>query len=133
MSDGTFQGRAVPQLHELEREIMEELWARERATVREVHEALNERAATARAYTTVMTVMGRLAAKGVVTREREGRQDVYTPALQRDAWMQARAAVDVDELVEDFGDVALAQFARHIERLDPERRERLRRLVEGDG
>lgn len=123
---------AAPQLHELEREIMEQLWSRDRATVREVHEALNARSATSRAYTTVMTVMGRLAAKGVVRRHREGRSDVYAPALTRDEWMRARAEVDVDGLIEDFGDVALAHFARHVERLDPERREALRKLVEGD-
>lgn len=123
----------APQLHELEREIMEELWGRESATVREIHDALNARSGTARAYTTVMTVMSRLAAKGIVTRRRQGRCDVYAAGMTRDAWVRARAAVDVDELLEDFGDVALAHFARHLDGLDPARREALRKLVEGDG
>lgn len=123
----------VPQLHELERQIMEQLWARDSATVREVHDALNERSSAPRAYTTVMTVMGRLAAKGLVSRRRRGRTDVYAPSLSREEWVRARAAVDVDVLLEDFGDVALAHFARHVENLDAERRESLRRLVEGDG
>lgn len=112
---------------------MEELWTRDSATVREIHDALNARGTTQRAYTTVMTVLSRLAAKGVVSRRRQGRSDVYAAGLSRDAWMRARAAADVDELLGDFGDVALAHFARHVERLDPERRERLRRLVQGDG
>jgi predicted transcriptional regulator len=125
--------QAAPQLHELEREIMEELWARDSATVREIHDALNARSGTVRAYTTVMTVMSRLAAKGVVSRRRQGRSDVYAAGMTREAWVRARAAADVDELLEDFGDVALAHFARHLDGLDPERREALRRLVEGNG
>lgn len=123
----------APHLHELEREIMEELWARGAATVREIHLALSARSRTERAYTTVLTVMGRLAAKGVLSRRREGRADVYQAALTREAWVSARAAIDVDELLDDFGDVALAHFARHVEGLDPERRARLRRLLENDG
>ncbi len=133
MVDEQNRRKSAPQLHELEREIMEELWTRDSATVREIHDALNARGTTQRAYTTVMTVLSRLAAKGVVSRRRQGRSDVYAAGLSRDAWMRARAAADVDELLGDFGDVALAHFARHVERLDPERRERLRRLVEGDG
>lgn len=111
---------------------MEELWTRERATVRQIHDALNARSGTERAYTTVMTVMSRLAAKGVVHRQREGRSDVYSAAMTRDAWVRARAAADVDELLDDFGDVALAHFAQRLDALDPQRREALRKLVEGD-
>lgn len=122
--------RVVPTLHPLERELMEELWTRDSATVREIHEALNARSQTARAYTTVMTVLGRLAEKGIVHRSRQGRSDVYRAALGRDTWVQERAAVDVDGLLADFGDVALAHFARHLDGLDPDRRAALRRLVE---
>ena len=34
--------------------------------------------------------------------------------------------------MEDFGDLALAHFARHIQGLDPQRLETLRRLAESD-
>jgi predicted transcriptional regulator len=121
-----------PILHALESEIMEELWARSEATVRDVHEALNARGAKVRAYTTLLTVMTRLDAKGLLVRRRAGRLDVYAPAMPRDAYLQARAECEVAALVADFGDLALAHFARHIGTLDPERLEKLRRLASGD-
>jgi len=123
---------APPVLHALESEVMEELWARSEATVREVQEALNARAEKVRAYTTVLTVMTRLDGKGLLVRRRAGRLDVYSPAMSRDAYLQARAEAEVEALVEGFGDLALAHFARHISGLDPERLRKLRGLAAGD-
>lgn len=122
---------APPPLHELESEVMEEVWARREATVRDVQESLNARNEKARAYTTLLTVMTRLDGKGLLVRRRAGRLDVYAPAMSREAYLEARAAAEVSALVEDFGDLALAHFARHVDRLDPERLERLRRLADG--
>jgi predicted transcriptional regulator len=122
---------APPPLHALESEVMHELWARSEATVRDVQEALNARGGKVRAYTTVLTVMTRLDGKGLLVRRRAGRLDVYAPAMSRDAYLQARAESQVQALVEDFGDLALAHFARHIGELDPERLQKLRRLAEG--
>ena len=85
-----------PVLHcTLESEVMEELWARSEATVREVQEALNARGGKVRAYTTLLTVMTRLDAKGLLVRRRAGRLDVYAPAIARDAYLQARAEAEV--------------------------------------
>ena len=123
---------APPPLHELEGEIMEEVWDRGECTVRDVLDALNARSATARAYTTVMTVMQRLDGKGLLRRERAGRRDVYVAALSRGEYAQARAGAQVGALVDEYGDVALAHFARHMSRLDPARREQIRRLAGGD-
>jgi len=121
-----------PPLHELEAEIMDEVWARDAATVRDVLDALNARSPTPRAYTTVMTVMQRLDGKGLLERERDGRRDVYVAALSRDEYAQARAGAQVGALVDEYGDVALAHFARHMSQLDPMRREQIRRLAGGD-
>ena len=77
--------------------------------------------------------MQRLHAKDVLRRERRGRHDVYVPALSRDEFAQARAGVEFGALVDEYGDVALAQFARHMAQLDPKRREQIRRLARGDG
>ena len=121
---------APPPLHELESEIMEEMWGRGEATVREVLAALNARGGKVRAYTTLLTVMTRLDAKGLLVRRRAGRLDVYAPALTRDEYFHTRAEAEVAALVEDFGDLALAHFARHIQQLDPQRLETLRRLAD---
>jgi predicted transcriptional regulator len=122
---------APPALHALEAEIMDEVWGRGEATVREVQEGLNARGGKVRAYTTMLTVMTRLDAKGLLVRRRAGRLDVYAPALSRDAYQRARAEARVEALVQDYGDLALAHFARHIGDLDPKRLETLRRLAGG--
>jgi predicted transcriptional regulator len=120
-----------PVLHELEAEVMEEVWRRHECTVREVREALNARTDFQRAYTTIMTVMQRLDGKGLLQRERNGRHDVYVPALTREEYAQARSGAEVGALVDEYGDVALAHFARHMSALDPKRREQIRRLARG--
>ena len=121
-----------PPLHELETEIMEEVWNGGERTVREVLEALNARSAPQRAYTTILTVMQRLHAKDVLRRKRDGRHDVYVAALTREQYAQARAEAEVGALVSEYGDVALAHFARHMSQLDPKRREQIRRLSRRD-
>jgi BlaI family transcriptional regulator, penicillinase repressor len=118
-----------PVLHELEAEIMDEVWRQESATVRSVTEALNRKAATPRAYTTYMTVMRRLNDKGLLDRTRSGRQDSYVPRLTREQYMELRAGAQVRGLVDEFGDVALAHFAKSLDTLDPARRRQLRRLA----
>jgi predicted transcriptional regulator len=120
-----------PALHELEAEVMEEAWRRDEVTVRQVLEALN-RGSKQRAYTTVMTIMARLDEKGLLERRRQGRADLYKPRLSREQYLAARAEAQVDELVADYGDVALAHFARQLEGLDGRRRAALRKLAEGE-
>ena len=80
-------------LGDLERAVMDHLWAAnvgphpgERTTtgvtVREVHEVIG--AQRDLAYTTLMTVLDRLAKKGLVDRVRDGRAWRYTAASSRD-------------------------------------------------
>lgn len=120
---------APPQLHELEAEIMEEVWRLGEASVRKVLEALNARSSRPRAYTTVMTVMNRLDSKELLSRRREGRSDIYRARLTREEYFEARAGNEVGALVDTYGDLALVHFARHMNALDPKRREQLRRLA----
>ena len=119
-----------PELHELESEVMEDVWSRDgEVAVREVMEALNKRTKKPRAYTTYMTILGRLYAKGLVTRRREGKTDFYTPTFTREEYADLRAQAGVDSLVEQYGDAALNHFARQMARLDPDRRRQLQRLA----
>jgi predicted transcriptional regulator len=118
-----------PRLHPLEAEVMEEVWRQGTTTVRRVMEVLNEGAARGRAYTTYMTIMARLHRKGLLARKREGKTDFYTPVLSREEYQEALAQREVGELVEEFGDVALAHFAREMAKLDRKRQEQLRRLA----
>ena len=117
-----------PHLHELEALVMEEVWRQGGVTVRDVLTALN-RDTKKRAYTTVMTIMSRLDAKGMLTRNRQGKSDLYRPVMSREQYMDSRAASEVEALVDQFGDVALAHFAERVERLDPRRLQALRDLA----
>jgi predicted transcriptional regulator len=121
-----------PALHELEGAVMEEVWRRAEATVRDVLEALNSSASRVRAYTTVMTVMSKLHSKGLLDRRREGKTDIYRPVMSREQYLEARARAEVGALVDEYGEIALVHFARQMADLDPERREQLRRLARSD-
>jgi predicted transcriptional regulator len=119
-----------PALHQLETQVMEEVWKRgEEATVRDVLEALNK-GRKKRAYTTIMTIMARLDEKGLLRRRKRGKTHVYRAAMSRAEYLEARAQSEVDELVADYGDLALAHFARQLGTLDPKRRDQLRKLAE---
>nr|WP_296065979.1 BlaI/MecI/CopY family transcriptional regulator [uncultured Actinoplanes sp.] len=98
-------------LGDLEREVMTQLWeSGESLTVRQVHERLNRDRDLA--YTTVMTVLDRLAKKGVVTREKEDRAYRYAPAQTRE---EMTAAVMLDALSSSPDqDAALAYFVGQL-------------------
>jgi predicted transcriptional regulator len=121
-----------PPLGDLEADVMEHLWRQGEANVRSVLQALNATAEKARAYTTVMTVMGNLDRKGMLTRRREGKTDIYTPVMSREQYLDARARAEAGALVGRYGDAALMAFAREMDRLDPEQRRQLRRLARDD-
>jgi BlaI family transcriptional regulator, penicillinase repressor len=121
----------APALHELEAEVMDAMWKLEEASVRDVMDALNRAGSKPRAYTTYMTILSRLNGKGLLTRRREGKTDIYTPVHTREEYADLRAEAEVAALVETFGDVALSHFARQVADLDPERRKALERLARG--
>jgi predicted transcriptional regulator len=122
---------APPPIPELERLVMEEIWGQGEATVRSVRDALNAGVGQPeRAYTTVLTILQRLDAKGLVLRHRNGKTDLYSAALPREEYLGARAEAEVSELLEQYGELALVQFARRMAALDPQRRDALRRLAE---
>ena len=121
-----------PPVQGLEAEALDAVRDLGEASVREVMERLNANASAPRAYTTYMTTLARLDAKGLLTRRREGKTDFYAAAHSREEYADLRAGAGVDELVDAFGDVALGHFARQIAQLDPERRAALERLTRGD-
>ena len=121
-------------LGDLESDIMEIVWERGRVSVRQVLEVLTAERPGSVAYTTVMTVMQRLAEKGLLGRERAGNTDHYAARQSREAFFAESSGQIVRALVEDFGDIAIAQFLAEIERIDPARLRRLRdRAGLGDG
>jgi len=67
----------TPKLTDAELEIMHVVWELDGATVRTVHDRLNQRRTLA--YTTVMTMMNILEEKGHLTRRKQGRAYRYEP------------------------------------------------------
>src|SRR5271154_740875 len=84
--------RSLLDLAPLELDCMNTLWPIGEGTVREIRDLLAAR--RPRAYTTIMTIMDRLARKGVVERAKAGRAYVYRPRLTvEDARAQALGQV----------------------------------------
>lgn len=107
----------------LEAEVVRAVWSAKGAvSVRDVLARLNRDRRDALAYTTVMTVMSRLAEKEILRRRQDGRAYLYESAAT-DA-----ASIAVRNLMRDFGESAVAQFVDEA-RADPKLLRRLERLL----
>jgi predicted transcriptional regulator len=112
----------VPNLGELERAVMERLWAAPGSlTARDVQEGLT----TNPAATTVLTVLGRLQRKGLVTRERDGRAHHYRAVGSREDHVAELMNVALDTAADRS-----AALARFVGSIPPEERARLRDLLD---
>ena len=117
MTDPTAKARSpkhsLLDLAPLELDCMKTLWPVGEATVREIRERLAPR--LPRAYTTIMTIMDRLARKGVVERRKTGRAYVYRPVLAaEDARAQALRQV-IENFFEGSKEALLAQLGNPTE------------------
>ncbi|MGB6874839.1 MAG: BlaI/MecI/CopY family transcriptional regulator [Candidatus Acidiferrales bacterium] len=100
--------RKLLELAPLELECMTTLWLLREGTVREIRDALAAR--RPRAYTTIMTIMDRLARKQIVARHRVGRAWCYQANLSR---QEARAHA-IAQVVESFFGGSAEELLEHI-------------------
>jgi predicted transcriptional regulator len=117
----------LTRLGDLERAVMDHLWSvPQPQTVRQVHEALSKRRDLA--YTTVMTVLQRLAKKNLVSQIRDDRAHRYVPVHGRDE-LVAGLMVDALDQAADSGSrqAALVHF---VERVGADEAEALRRALD---
>lgn len=84
-------------LGELEAEIMRVVWKKGKATVKDVFEELYEDKRLA--YTTIMTVMSRLAAKAILKQDRRTIPFVYAPAVGQEEMATSIVAQVVDKIL----------------------------------
>ncbi len=115
-------------LGSLELEVMEFMWPAGEATVRQVAEAIDRKRPIA--YTTVMTVMGHLVDKGLLARTREGKRYRYRVTRSKDEFLYETSKSMVRTLVDDLGDLAIAGFLGEINKIDADRLEKLRGLLQ---
>jgi predicted transcriptional regulator len=101
-------------LGELERAVMDHLWSStEPQTVRQVHEALASRRNLA--YTTIMTVLQRLAKKNLVIQQRDDRAHRYLPVHGRDELVASLMVDALDQADETAGRAAaLVHFVGRV-------------------
>jgi predicted transcriptional regulator len=115
----------------LEGAVMDRIWKRGPLTVRDVVDEVGRTRGLA--YTTVMTVMVRLHAKGLLVRKREGKTYVYRAAFTREEH-RARVSRDLARgLVSQFGDAALVAFSAELDGVDTQHRAALRKLATRKG
>ena len=88
---------ASQQLGPLEQRMLEALWARGNATVRDLLEA----GCQDLAYTTVMTTLDRLFKKGLLTRSEEGRAFRYAPQFSREELHREAASQAFRQLLDE--------------------------------
>jgi len=107
---------SILDLAPLELECMTALWLLDEGTVREIRQQLELR--RPRAYTTVLTIMDRLAEKGIVERRKVGRAFRYRAHLSAD---EARLKA-VEKIVECFFGGSVEALASHLASRCPEAR-----------
>jgi predicted transcriptional regulator len=117
---------------ELEQEILHILRSGEKKTVKDVHSILGDQ----NKYNTIMTVMVRLANKGIIARERNGLQYAYwlaSPIEKSPSFLAqfkkkifgVKTSVMVNYLIESANDISdddLADMERMIEKAKARRR-----------
>lgn len=122
-------GKGIRQvLGDLEADIMEIAWKESPVSVRDVHESLSRRRPIA--YTTVMTVMSRLAEKGLLKRQQHGRAYLYAPTCTREEFCSDAISTVMQGLLGGFGEPVLSQFVDTVGAQDAAQLDELIRLIE---
>ncbi len=105
-------------LGKLESEIMEIIWGKKEASVREVLMCLNRKRKIA--YTTPMTVMSRLCDKKILTRKlNSSGAYIYTSVSKnKKEFLDFASKRAVNNIISKFGELAYVQFLNAIEKED---------------
>lgn len=122
--------RALSVLGPLEARVMQAVWqdqVPETFVVRDVQARMPRLA-----YTTVMTILTRLARKGVLQSEALPGQRAYRyrAAVTPDQFLVQATRQQVGLLVDRYGEVALAAFADRLDHLTVDQRRALKKLAE---
>ncbi|HKE87509.1 MAG TPA: BlaI/MecI/CopY family transcriptional regulator [Vicinamibacterales bacterium] len=109
-----------PTLTPQELAIMKVVWRLDKATVRDVYEALRETRPIA--YTTVMTMMKILEEKGYLKKSLVDRAHVYRPAQRRQQVVGAMLRDFLDRVFDGAPDALLLHLAKDNKLTDKQRR-----------
>lgn len=115
-------------LGELEQQIMDIVWRKQKSSIRDIVNELKQNREIA--YTTVATVLQRLFDKGIVDRKEEKAGHMYFSTTSKESYIKGLAQNFMNKLMTSFGDVAIASFAESIEELPKEKRTQLLKLLD---
>jgi predicted transcriptional regulator len=125
--------KTPPDLTDAEFDIMKVLWRLERATVADVRAEHARTFDSDLAYTTVMTLLGRLATKAAVKVDRGRQPFVYRPAFRRDSVVSERLKQFIDTVFDGEAESLVLHLVEG-EALGPDELRRIQRaLGDGDG
>lgn len=113
---------------ELQAQIMTALWRLESGTVEQVRGALPARYRSA--YTTVQTVLNRLAERGFLARKRVGQAIVYRPKISETQYLSRTIEHTLAAASPDARQAALAQLISGLADTDRAELERLTNEVD---
>lgn len=116
-------------LGRLELQIMNVVWDRGKATVHDVKNALSRRKS---AYSTILTMMRKLEAKGYLEHEVDGRTYVYRPLISQQAVRQGVLGDLVERLFEGSTSLLLTSLVEQ-NRISENELCEIRKLIEERG
>lgn len=102
---------------DLEAAVLDTLWTQGEMSTPAVYDAVG--VPRGLAYTTILTVLQRLARKGLLVRRGGGRSHLYAPALTREQFAERRG-VSVAAALVDVGAAGVGAFLAEMHRLDPQ-------------
>ncbi len=120
--------RTPPEMTPAEFEMMKALWRLSKATVSDVRDEHARMTGSSLAYTTVMTLLGRLATKGAVTVDRSRQPYLYRPAFRRESVLRERLRHFLDDVFEGDADSLVLHLVED-EALSPEELRRIQRKL----
>ena len=106
-------GDLGPLQGELQLQIMSVMWRLGEANVEQVRGALPKRARSA--YTTVQTVLNRLAERGLLARNKQGNMIVYSPSMTEGEYLSRTIERTLSTASDEARQVALAQLIGNLE------------------
>lgn len=113
-------------ISEAEAQVMEVLWRSSPLATEEIAQALQDSQDWQLA--TIKTLLNRLLNKGAISAEKEGRRYLYSPVLQRAAWLNSQSLGLLDRLFEGRLAPLVAQFSSE-RRLSGADLEALKKLI----
>ncbi len=114
----------------LEKEIMEVVWASDHPiSVKESWETIKNKKKQKVAYTTVMTIMGRLVTKGLLKKTITGKAHYYSSTYTKERFLSKVSHQIIKNFTSSFGEAAIAHFVDEVEKIPLEKKAKLVKLL----